>query len=149
MGFDSSDVRGLGHILDKDWEVGGERVSVSELFFRPVEVLAVEECEDRYLEYGLIRLSTGVLIFRYLTIRFQDGRKHVIMEHREVVDEDLLRDYVSDTSMIRDRGLGNEAYLVSSSGDDIDHLELDWVVDFVTGCCGYEEVVYEREGIDR
>lgn len=147
MGFDSSDVRGLGHILDKDWEVGGERVSVSELFFRTVEVLGVEECEDRYLEYGLIRLSTGVLIFRYLTIRFQDGRKHVIMEHREVVDEDLLRDYVSDPSIICDKGLGRVNYYVRTSGDDIDHLELDWVVDIVSG--ESEEVVYEREGLDR
>lgn len=147
MGFDSSDVSGLGHILDKDWEVGGERVSVSELFFRPVEVLGVEDCEDRYLEYGLIRLSTGVIIFRYVTIRFQDGRKQVIMEHREVVDEDLLRSYVSNTSIICNKGLGRVNYYVRTSGDDVDNLELDWVVDIVSG--ESEEVVYEREGIDR
>lgn len=147
MGFDSSDVSGLGHILDKDWEVGGERVSVSELFFRPVEVLGVEDFEDRYLEYGLIRLSTGVIIFRYVTIRFQDGRKQVIMEHREVVDEDLLRSYVSNTSIICNKGLGRVNYYVRTSGDDVDNLELDWVVDIVSG--ESEEVVYEREGIDR
>lgn len=147
MGFDSSDVSGLGHILDKDWEVGGERVSVSELFFRPVEVLGVEDCEDRYLEYGLIRLSTGVIIFRYVTIRFQDGRKQVIMEHREVVDEDLLRSYVSNTSIICNKGLGRVNYYVRTSGDDVDNLELDWVVDIVSG--ESEEVVYEREGINR
>ena len=147
MGFDLGTVSGLANVLGDVWEIGGERVSVSDLLLGEVEVLATYEYGANMDEYGLIRLDNGVLIFRYLVVRVQDGRKHVIVEYREVLVEGLLRMYASCPLFGGDIGVGNGMYYVRTSGEDVDNLELDWVVDVVAG--ESEVVVYEREGIYR